>query len=401
MLVGLYNANPLARGLVTGVIDGWMAHGKQAPDGSWSYPNEINWRTDAERTGDGGGITTSLQATWAAWRYTGDAKYLRPIEARLAKAGPAALAEFNENAFDALPGGAAARTKLATAKSEDPFARYTAWAATGDTAPLEALHADAIADKSLHMDMYTEGHWWSDRVDQPSEILQRERLGGIALRRNQSWPGNTVSWRFAEPGAATRVALLLPGATPTRFRVIAYNTTDHAQRATMSTWTVTAGRWSMQASSSTDGGKTLAAIGAAQTMTLERSASTDVTFAPGTTVFDFALIEPGTPVDERADLGIGTDDVVVKGRTVTVMVHSLGAKDAKGGRAELIDAMGRVVATKSIPPLAAPLDLRPRTTTVTLAIPARVNPATLTVHVALAGDEPEITQANNRVSLQR
>ncbi|MEG8054963.1 hypothetical protein QP185_20210 [Sphingomonas aerolata] len=86
MLVGLYNANPLARGLVTGVIDGWMAHGKQGPDSSWSYPNEINWRTDAERTGDGGGITTSLQATWAAWRYTGDAKYLRPIEARLAKA---------------------------------------------------------------------------------------------------------------------------------------------------------------------------------------------------------------------------------------------------------------------------------------------------------------------------
>ena len=91
-----------------------------------------------------------------------------------------------------LPGGAEARANLASSKSEDPFARYTAWTATGDTAPLEALHADAIADKSQHMDMYTEGHWWSDRVDQPNEILQRERLGGIALRRNQSWPGNTV-----------------------------------------------------------------------------------------------------------------------------------------------------------------------------------------------------------------
>lgn len=399
MLIGLYNANPLARGLVTGVIDGWMAHGKHGPDGSWSYPNEINWRTDAERVGDGGGITTSLQATWAAWRYTGDAKYLRPIEARLAKAGPGALAEFNENAFDALPGGAAARTKLAATKSEDPFARYTSWAATGDTAPLAALHADAIADKSQHMDMYTEGHWWSDRVDQPSEILQRERLGGIALRRNQSWPGNTVSWRFAEPGAAERVAILLPGATPTRFRVIAYNTTDHAQRATMSTWTVTAGRWSMKTSSSADGGKTLTPIGSAQTMTLERSVATEVAFAPGTTVIDFALVEAGTPVDQRADLGIGPDDVIVKGRNVTVTVHSLGAKDAAGGRAELVDAAGKVVATTSIPPLAAPLDLNPKTTTVKLAVPARLDPATLTVHVALTGDEPEITQANNRVAL--
>ena len=401
MLVGLFNANPLARGLVTGVIDGWMAHGKQAADGSWSYPNEINWRTDAERTGDGGGITTSLQASWAAWRYTGDAKYLRPIEARLAKAGPGALAEFNENAFDALPGGAAARTRLAATKSDDPFARYTAWAATGDTAPLASLHADAIADKSHHMAMYTEGHWWSDRVDQPSEILQRERLGGIALRRNQSWPGNTVSWRFAEPGAAERVALLLPGATPTRFRVIAYNTTDRPQRATMSTWTVAAGRWSMQASSSTDGGKTLAPIGNAQSMTLERSASTDVTFAPGTTVFDFKLEEPGTPVDGRADLGIGTDDIVLKGRSVAVTVHSLGAKDTKGGRATLIDATGKVVATTTIPPLSAPLDLQPKTVRVTLAIPAGLDPKTFTVAIALPDDEPEITQANNRVPLSR
>jgi hypothetical protein len=377
-----------------------MAHGKQGPDGSWRYPNEINWRTDAERVGDGGGITTSLQATWAAWRYTGDAKYLRPIEARLAKAGPSALAEFSENAFDALPGGAEARRKLAEKRSDDPFSRYTAWAATGDTAPLEALHADAIADKSQHMDMYTEGHWWSDRVDQPSDILQRERLGGVALRRNQSWPGNTVSWRFAEPGAAERVAILLPGATPTRFRVIAYNTTDHAQRATMSTWTVAAGRWSMRASSSTDGGKTLAPIGAAQTMTLERSAATDVSFAPGTTVLDFALVEAATPVDHRADLGIGTDDILMKGRNVAVTVHSLGAKEVKGGRVELVDATGKLVVTTSIPPLAAPRDLQPKTITVKLAVPASIDPATLTVHVALTGNEPEITQTNNRVPLQ-
>ena len=61
VLVGLYNDNPVAQGLVTGVIDGWMAHGKQDSKGVWSYPNEINWRTDAERAGDGGGVATPLQ----------------------------------------------------------------------------------------------------------------------------------------------------------------------------------------------------------------------------------------------------------------------------------------------------------------------------------------------------
>ncbi len=399
ILVGLYNANPAARGLVTGVIDGWMAHGTQAADGSWSYPNEINWRTDATRAGDGGGVSTPLQGAWASWRFTGDDRYLRPIQGRVAK-GPNAIAEFNENAFDLMPGGADARAKLAKAKSDDPFARYAAWTASGDTAPLAALHADAIADKAQHEYMYTQGHWWSDRVEQPNEILQRERLGGIALRRNQTWPGNTVSWRFDDPEAAQGVAILVPGATRDRFRVIGYNMTASAQRAMMSTWNVTAGSWSLRAATSVDEGKTLVPIGPAQTVSLERSASTPVVFAPGTTtVLDFALVTPGTPVDTRPDLGIGSDDIVVKGRSVTVTVHSLGARDTDGGTATLVDAAGAIVARAAIAPLAAPLDLRPRTTTVKLAIPGGAR-TPVSVHVALPGDAAEITQANNSVTLR-
>ncbi|KQM64969.1 hypothetical protein ASE75_07875 [Sphingomonas sp. Leaf17] len=401
ILLGLYNGSPAARAMVTGVTDGWMAHGRQAADGSWSWPNEINWRTDAERAGDGGGVSTPLQGAWSAWRFTGDAKYLRPITARIAKAGAGALAEFNENAFDLMPGGRDVCATLAASASTDPFARYARWAATGDTAPLEALHADAIADKASHEYMYTEGHWWSDRVDQPNEILQRERLGGIALRRNQTWPGNTVSWRFVAAGAAEKVAILVPGATRDRFRIIAWNTTDVAQAAAMATWNVTAGRWTMQASTSSDGGRTLTPTAPPRDVMLERSATTDVTFAPGTTtVLDFALVAASTPVDQRPDLGIGRDDIVVTGRRVAVDVHSLGAVGTGGGRADLVDAGGAVVATARIPALAAPVDLLPQTTRVTLTMPAKADPATLAVRVALDGDAAEITQGNNRVMLR-
>ncbi|NWP89530.1 hypothetical protein GY985_24265, partial [Escherichia coli] len=86
---------------------------------------------------------------------------------------------------------------------------------------------------------------WSDRVDQPNEILQRERLGGIALRRNQTWPGNAVSWRFDDPEGALKTAILVPGATPDRFKVIAYNSGDTPQTAEMTTWNVRAGEWEM------------------------------------------------------------------------------------------------------------------------------------------------------------
>jgi len=410
ILVGLFNGNARARGLVTGAIDGWLAHGRQAADGSWSFPNEINWRTDAERAGDGGGVTTPLQSAWAAWRFTGDARYLRPIEARIARSGTGMLAELNENSYGVLPNGADLLAKAAHNVGEggsggnggrgDAASLFARWQATGDVDALAQLHGAAIADKSQHMYMYTEGHWWTDRVEMPTGWLQRERLGGVALIRNQTWPGNTVSWRFDQPDGAEQVAILLPDATPDTFRVIAYNTGKTGQRAMMTAWNVTAGRWRMRVSVSDDGGKTLIPVGDARDLTLERSAGTELAFAPGrTTVVDFALIAKGTAVEDRPDLGIGPDDVVLAGRRVTLAVHSLGARPVPGGVAQIVDTGGKVVAQASVPPLAAPLDLKPVVATVRLAIPAGVALAGLSARVALPDDAAEVTRLNNRVPL--
>src|SRR3546814_21087256 len=108
------------------------------------------------------------------------------------------------NAFAALPDGKRYAQEILPDGKDDgsAFARYAAWQATGDKTWLDALHADAIAEKSQSQYMYTEGHWWSDRVDQPNETLQRERPGGIALKRNPPYPGNALGWRFADPDGA-------------------------------------------------------------------------------------------------------------------------------------------------------------------------------------------------------
>jgi hypothetical protein len=270
------------------------------------------------------------------------------------------------------------------------FERYAAWNATGDTSILESLHADAIADKSQHAYMYTEGHWWSDRVEQPSEILQRERLGGVALKRNWTWPGNTVSWRFADPEGAEQVAILIPGATRDHFKVTAYNLSGKPQPADMTTWNVTAGHWTM----------TVNGAPATAPVTLERSATIPVSFAPHTTTeLEFTLAEEITPVDQRPDLGIGADDVAVKGRAVEATIHSLGSIATQGGTAMLVDASGKTVATAKIPALEAPLDLQPRTAKVRLTIPAGVAPASLTLRVKLTDDALEVTQMNNSVRI--
>jgi len=46
--------------------------------------------------------------------------------------------------------------------------------------------------------------------------------GGVALVRNAPFPGHLVSWRFDAPAGARSVALLIPEATPTASRLIAY-----------------------------------------------------------------------------------------------------------------------------------------------------------------------------------
>jgi hypothetical protein len=156
----------------------------------------------------------------------------------------------------------------------------------------------------------------------------------------------------------------------------------------MSTWNVTAGRWKVNGPEGE------------REVDLERSASIPVDFAPGATTLEFTLVKPGQPTDQRADLGIGIDDVVVKGRTVTVTVHSLGAVDAPGGTVTLEDGAGKVLATAAVPPLTAPRELLPKTAQVRLTMPSGSG-AGLRVRVALAGNAPETTMLNNVAPLAR
>ena len=390
ILMGLYNGNPGAMGLVTGVMDGLLAHGKQDAKGLWQYPNDINWRSDAERKGDGGGASLPPQAAWSAWRLTGDTRYLRPIDTIIAKGGTGALGQFDGNGFAQLPDGAALLAKLASDDTRGQFGRYAAWLKTGDLSQIEKLHEEAITEKIQRMGMMTDGHWWSDRVEQPSDILQRERLGGIALVRGQYWPGNLVSWRFAEPDGAEKVALLVGNEAPGHVRVTGWNTSDHVQKATMSTWDIPAGEWEMQVGQ-----------GAPVHVTLERSAGVPVEFAAhGETVLDFRLVKPGDPVDRRPDLGIGRDDVTVTRGRVEVTVHSLGAVATGGGSVALIGADGAVLATQPLAPMAAPVDLLPRTQVVRFALRPDLAGKGFSLRVALPGDAAEVTKLNNQVTVE-
>ena len=79
-----------------------------------------------------------------------------------------------------------------------------------------------------------------------------------------------------------------------------------------------------------------------------------------------------------------------------VTVHSLGAVDAPAARIVVRDGEGREIGRAAVPALQAPLNLRPRTATVIVKLPA-ARAAHGSVAVELAGGAPEITQQNNVV----
>ncbi len=384
ILMGGFNGDPEGRRFVIGLADGLLAHGKAGPDGAWTWPDEINWRTDATR-GTLPANSPPMQLLWAAWRWTGNSKYLQPLLAAQAKAGNGALRQVTENVLAVLDRHAdwgQAAVAAADGSKATNLDRYMAWETTGDAKYLEALYANDIREASTRMYSQTEGHWWTDRVEISSEFLQRTRLGGIGLMRNWMWPGATVSWRFAADADAEKVAILIRGATPTGFHLTAYNTADHPVRATMTGWNVTAGQWR-----SPDG----------RTFPFEKGLGVEVVFPPHQTVdLDYALATAGEPVETRADLGIGPDDVKRSGRTLTVTVHSLGAREAPAGRVEVMDGQGRVIAQAATPPLAPPRDLKPKTAVVKLALPAGFD--ALGARVRLTLPVPEITRLNNSVA---
>ncbi|WP_425501775.1 LamG-like jellyroll fold domain-containing protein [Pseudoxanthomonas broegbernensis] len=405
-LLGDFNADRTGRKLVTGLADAYLAHAYTAQDGQWALPNEIHWATGRTRGGEllqssGGGDT--LHLFWAAWRWTGEDRYLKALDYRVARSGPAALGNLGENFVGVLGRQDDWGRALVAAADTGAtgYASLAAWQHTGDKKYLEALHAEGIRAKAQRHYMNTEGHWWSDRVEAPSEFLQRARLGGIALKRNQSWPGHTVSWRFAREGGAEQVAILLPDPRRDRFKVIGYNLDGRAQPATMTGWNIAPGTRRMTWGIDRDGDDRIDGKASTREFALEKSASVDLLFPPRqTVVMEFERVREGSPVELRPDLGIGRGDVRVAGDAVEVTVHSLGHVATGGAYAVLEDLRGRELARAAVPALAAPADLQPRTAQVSLPLPPGVDRAGLHVRVGLEDGAAEVTALNNRLPLR-
>ncbi len=391
-LLGDFNANPTLRQTVTSLADTYLAKATKNADGSMTYPEELQATTGKARgdlKGDTRANNAMIQIFWESWRWTGDDKYLAPIRNQVVRGSLTGLSFINGDASAALGLREQIAPKVkARAEAGDPWALYYAWDTTGDRAYLEKLYASEIAFEDQHMWLYTDAHWWSDRVEMPENTLQRTRLGGMALTRNQTVPGHLVSWRFDAPRAAEDVGILVSEPSAKHFKVTAYNLSNAAIHAVMTGWEITGGQWKV---TGPDGERHIA---------LERTTATDLTFAPGKEqTWEFTLETPGDDPAQRADLGIGRDDVTMGRNSLSVTVHSLGTRDAPASAVVLEDASGRELARTMAPALPSAADLNPHTATVTLKFKGVLAPGSA-VRIVTPQGAKEITQLNNRVVVE-
>jgi hypothetical protein len=398
----LFNGMPETRKMVLELADGILAHYKPGPDGKPALHLEVNFKTDEDKP-------TGMRAwfiLWAAYRWTGDKKYVQPfVDDPLAS-----LPEVNADMLDMLDLRPSQTDPLIVAANRSAQTGETlwqlAWQATGDTSYLEKVYASQIQTAHEREFINTQGSLWIDRIYFNNGELQRSRLGGVALMRNYCYPGNAVSWRFDAPANDQSVAILVPQATPNHVKIIAYNLERVPVTAHMTGWEVDPGKWTMTQGTQAGIGNAQPAADApianllAKTVDFERSKEIVLTFPPRTqTVIELNLAEKGVPYWSRPDLGIDPEDVKVDGAKIAVTVHSLGSVDAPASKVVLRDKTGKTLATAGVPALKAPLDLTPKTAQVTLAVPAGAELKGATVTVECGGDTPEITLMNNSVVL--
>ncbi len=396
LLLVNYNGTPEAKKMITEVADGFLAHRRADADGRMHMHFTVNFHTNEDLPSAG---MTPWFMLWGAYKFTGEKKYLLPFEDDPA----GALRTLNADALDELQVRdtwgkqlltSAAPNRRTDAGNASEASNQLAWQLTGDTTYLNKVYAAQLETADNRQFINREGSLWIDRVYFNNGELQRGRLGGVQLMRNYDFPGNAVSWRFDAAGAEEKVGILVPIGSPDHIKIMAYNMDAQPVTARMFGGEIQPGEWEMTQTA----GEASAAPGAARTVTFERSRDVAVTFPPHTTtVIELTLKTPGVPYWSRFDLGLDREDVVVKGSTVQVTVHSLGGVDAPAGEVVLRDKAGKVVARTSTPPLRAPVDLVPKTATVSLKVPAHAELAGGTVSIETKASTPETTQMNNSV----
>jgi len=196
------------------------------------------------------------------------------------------------------------------------------------------------------------------------------------------------------------VAILIPSSTLTSFKVIAYNLEKNPVTTTMTGWNIDPGIWEVEQGIDTEGHDQITSEKSHKEVSLGRSQSINLNLpARTTTILNFKLKKHATPYWNRCDLGIDREDIQVNGREIRVKIHSLGSIPTPQTSLVFKNTEGRIVSREIIYPIAAPLDLLPKTTEVWMTLPDGTKAEGGTIEIDPENKLEEITRLNNKIKL--
>jgi hypothetical protein len=353
-LLARYNGNPEVRKAIVELADGLLAHYRNG-----NLYTDINFLTDEDREDTGMSPNAKpWSLLYAAFRMTGDKKYLKPLPP----------VNTLNGVFD----------------EENITKRYR----------------DEITNLAINEYINTQGSVWIDRVSSFNPVIQQDRLGGVALTRTSVlYPQNFVSWKFISPGKFDDVAFFLPSPSDSAIKIIAYNLSAKPVKASMAVWDVVPGKWDIRTGIGINADKLIVNNLTTSEIILERGSEIPLTFESGSyTIVELKLKNAtGTDYSMLPDLAIDQSDVTKNENTLTIKVHNIGSAASEPTTLVLKDLSGKTLAAGNIPAIGAPADLKPRWEKITLQIPpgSDLTGGSLIINPELSF--PEITRINSTI----
>jgi len=402
-----YSRNPKALKFLKDWVDGWLDfYAKDMRKGPEPFPSKtlmdgtvIGW--DSKVRGYGYPDTYL-----ALFQTTGDRKYAEITKYWTGAGGPgggfmrganyiAGMEMIDRKAFREHLIKWAETADLSCPSADDLGSdareRYMKWEVTGDEkAVYEALEA-CVRKVRLLFDAYTWGEPIDDRIWLPDHPLIMMTQGEISHERNQIWPRHYVSYLGLSDFAAW-----VRERSDTSLRVWIYSFADKAESGHVRVWRTPLGRYRVRLGpdANADGQPD---SGDERVLELHRSAAIPVQVPPRTLcALEVSLVEQAKEdFWTRPDLAVSLDSTGRdKAGALVVKVHNVGGGAAKDVAVRAATATGREIGRQTIPRLEAPLDLNPRSVTLTFGeTPAE----DIIVSVDPAGAIAELNELNNSV----
>ena len=352
-LLARYNGNPELIKMITDLADGLLDH---FSDGKLF--TEVNFETDETRE-DTGNRNKPWSLFLAAWKLTGNKKYLEPVPDNLL---------YNRE-FD--------KKKIAE------------------------NYRNEITNLGIREYINTEGSIWIDRISSFNPVIQEDRLGGVALTRtNILYPMHYISWKFDKPASWESVAVYVGEAGPKKINIIAYNLEKEPVNSEITVWDALPGIWKVIQGIDADDDQIPDTCIMKSSVYLDRGEILKVTLSPRQyNIISLELDEPSAQgYRELPDIAIGKDDITFSGNEISIVVHNLGSVSSPQAELVVADPEGRRIASAVVPSIDAPADLVPRRIAVRINTPVDADLTTGTILLDPERKIRQITRRNDIVS---